>query len=124
MSLDMNAAGQIDPIVGKLTIASLDNDVDQLDTEVTPCLSDRAFGDTVALGTVPEPAVNALLGLLGVSPLVEVDGDGVTTVLLNLANTDAATTSALGGVVRSAAEMLGDDPVPARDALVQSLPGV
>ena len=120
----LNSDGQIDSIVGKLTIESLDNDVDQLDTEVTPCLSDRAFGDTVALGTVPEPAVNALLGLLGVSPLVEVDADGVTTVLLNLANTDAATASALGGVVTSAAGMLGDNPVPARDALIQSLPGM
>jgi hypothetical protein len=40
-----------------------------------------------------------------------VDGDGVTTVLLNLANTDAATASALGGVVTSAAGVLGDDPV-------------
>lgn len=120
----LNATGQIDSIVGKLTIASLDDDIDQLDTAVVPCLSDPALGDPLDLGGAPEPAVNALLGLIGVGSLVEVDADGTPRILLDLAATDPNAASALEDVVSGAAQLLGDDPEPGRASLVGSLPTV
>ena len=120
----LNSQNQVDAIVGKLTIASLDDDIDQLDTAVTPCLSDPALGAAVDLDGAPEPAVNALLGLIGVGSLVEVDADGTPRVLLDLTDTDPNAASTLGGVVASAAGLLGADPEPSRASLVQTLPTV
>jgi peptidoglycan hydrolase-like protein with peptidoglycan-binding domain len=118
-----NSAGQIDAIVGKLTIASLDGEIDEFDTQVIPCLSDRAAGPSIDLAGVPEPAFNALLGVLGLGSLIEVDAEGATNVLLGLADTPG-TADALAGVAAAAVGLFGEDPEPARGSLVQSLPGV
>jgi hypothetical protein len=110
----VNSSGQIDAVVGKLTIAALDDEIAAADAQVSPCLDDRFVGDSVDLGNVPEPAINALLGVAGIGPLVEVDADGAPSVLLAMESSPEVA-DAVGGLVGAAVGMFSDnDPEPSR----------
>lgn len=120
----VNGAGQIDPIVGKGTIATLDAEIAALDAVLPLHDSEEAAGPpSVDLGTVPEPAVNTLLGHLGLGSLIEVAADGTIESLLGTAG-DPALAGLLRQLTADAIGVFGDDPGPSRAQLVASLPVV
>ncbi|GGB92110.1 peptidoglycan-binding domain-containing protein [Cellulomonas carbonis] len=121
----LNASGAIDAVVGKLTIAALDDEIAAHDATlpVHDGSTSPPVDGEVDLAGVPEPAVNALLGRVAAGTVVEVDAEGVTSTRLGTA-ADAGTTELLVGVARAVAGALGADPEPSRSALVGILPQV
>jgi hypothetical protein len=69
-----NAGGQIDRVVGKLTIAALDSDIDEYDDPPPPCFVTTPIGAIAPAGF--EAPLNRLLDLTGAGGLASVDDDG------------------------------------------------
>jgi peptidoglycan hydrolase-like protein with peptidoglycan-binding domain len=113
----LNAQGQIDGIVGKKTIASLDDEIATFDAQLGGCPPDEP-GPSVALAGAPEPAVNAVLGELGVGSLLDIDAEGQSRLML----ADAVPAESLKEIVDAAPSLFGPNNAQAVASLTGALP--
>lgn len=119
-----NAQGVIDDVVGKKTIAALDAEIDALDADRAQCGALEPVG---SISPTPpeeiEPAINGVLGLLGLGTIVSAGGDGSVASRRDFSG-EPDTQQAMVAIATAAAGLLTDDAEPHRAAALAAAPAL